>query len=839
MLLTELKERQKAVISKIRGRSPFRKRVFEMGFVPGKEVTSIRKTPFKGPSEYSVMGSYVVLRYNEAELIECDTADPTEGAEGSYGTIEAGNPLKKPDTGRSKIKIALVGNPISGKTSLFNLLTGSHERVGNYSGVTVEPQEKVLEYNGYRLQMVDLPGTYSLGSGSQVNRVIRDFIHKELPDVVVNVVDATNLERNLLLTTDLIDLDVQLLMALNMHDSLLKSGDRFDHHAFGQITGVPVIPVDAVHGKGKTDLLEAVIALYSGNHPDSRHVHINYGEEVELSIRRVQTAIRIPENAFLTDRFSTRFLSIQLLNKDEIARSRVNGAMNHDEILKRAEEESARLQKTYGQSIEEVISDAKFSFISGALRETYKAVVRERRKISDRIDAIVMNKVLAFPIFIGLMWLMFASAFKLGEYPMHWIEAGVMHVSSWVERLLSAGILRDLLVDGIISGVGGVLIFLPNILILYFFIALMEDTGYMSRAVFLMDRIMHKMGLHGKSFIPLVMGFGCNVPAILSTRMLENRNERLITILINPFISCNARLPVYVLFISAFFPESSGTVLFGIYALGVVVAVLTAFLLRKTFFKKAPQPFVMELPPYRVPGGKTLMMHMWRRSAQYLKKIGGVILIASVIFWTLSYFPRNSEPVKETQKAYRQVSKDFDQRIAQAGLTDSAQVLKIQQERTDTLNQMLLREKREQKEYSYLGRIGRFIEPVIRPLGFDWRIGISIISGIPAKEIIVSSLSILYQADDHSGPAHHTLVGKLRAAGMRDEEGRTTGGITPLIALSFMIFVLLYLPCIGTLTAIIRESGSWKWGAFMIVYSFAIAWILSFIVYQTGTLMGY
>ena len=826
------------MVSRIRGRSSFRKRVVEMGFVPGKEVKTIRKAAFRGPVEFTILGSYVVLRYDEAELIEVDLYDEaTAPPPGEYGTFRDAETGHSTPAGRKEITVALIGNPIAGKTSMFNMINGSHERVGNYSGVTVEPVARELEYRGYRIRLVDLPGTYSLGSDQPVNRVIRDYIFREIPDVVINVVDATNLERNLFLTTDLIDMDIRLVMALNMSEALEMSGDRFDDVAFGKITGVPVVAVDAVHDKGRNALLDAVLEMYAGNHPDSRHIHINYGGEVEQSIHRVQSALRIPENAFLTDRYSSRFLAIRLLNRDNIAFDRISACPNKNEIEAMVSEEIQRLQTCYTASSESVISDAKFGFIAGALKETFHPAAREKRKVSDSIDAVLMHKYFGFPIFIFLMWLMFWATFKLGEYPMHWIEHGVAWLSGLVLDLMQAGMLRDLLVDGLISGMGGVIVFLPNILILYFFIALMEDTGYMSRAVFLMDRLMHKIGLHGKSFIPLVMGFGCNVPAILASRMLENRNERLITILINPFISCNARLPVYVLFISAFFPSYSGTMLFGIYALGILVAILTALVLRKTFFRESPQPFVMELPPYRMPTRKALLMHMWRRSQQYLRKIGGVILIASVLFWALSYFPRNPEATKPVKMEIAALTTTYDQRLAELQPADSLAFNNISAEKYEALHALQLREKREQREHSMLGSIGRFIEPVIRPLGFDWRIGISIISGIPAKEIIVSSLSILYQVDDEKG-AEATLVQKLRASGAV-AEGQGGGGLTPLVALSFVVFVLLYLPCIGTLAAISRESGSWKWGAFMLIYSFSIAWLLSFAVYQLGSLMGF
>lgn len=839
MLLTGLVEGQKGIITKIKGRLSFRKRIMEMGFVPGKEVGLVRKAPFKGPVEFSIVGSFVVLRFSEAELIEVKV-DKGYNADvsGDFAATFEGKGMRKLHAVLNKeINVVFIGNPISGKTSLFNMLTGAHEKVGNYGGVTIEPISRIVCHEGYNIRMVDLPGTYSIGSEENVNRIIRDYIYTEVPDIVINVVDATNLERNLFLTTELIDMDVRLVVALNMYDALSQSNDTFDHLAFSKITGVPVVPVSAALNQGKSELISAIIAMYTDSHPDYRHVHIHYGAEVERALRSVQTLIRIPENAILTDRYSSRFLALRLLNKDKIAAKRLEHCANRSEILAQVDEEVQRLEREYSQSSENIITDAKYGFVAGALKETFKVSAHNKRKVSERIDAILMHKVFGFPIFLALMWLMFVSTFKLGAYPMHWIEVGVAWISKGVLLVMAPGMLRDLIVDGVISGMGGVLVFLPNILILYFFIALMEDTGYMSRAVFIMDRIMHKIGLHGKSFIPLVMGFGCNVPAILASRMLENRNERLVTILINPFISCNARLPVYILFISAFFPNQSGTMLFGIYALGIAVAILTALLLRKTFFRKAPQAFVMELPPYRMPSQKVLLMHMWRRSAQYLKKIGGVILIASVIFWALSYFPRNPLLSKDYNAESIKVAMLADQQIAMLDLNDSLGQQKLQHEKEAALHALALEQRSDIKEHSYLGMIGHFIEPVIRPLGFDWRIGISIISGIPAKEIVVSSLSILYHVDEADENQNASLAGKLKS--FDSGKGDGSGAITPLIALSFMIFILLYLPCIGTITAISRETGSWKWGAFMVVYSFSVAWLLSFIVYQVGSLLGY
>lgn len=841
MSLTELGQGQTGVIIKIKGRLNFRKRIMEMGFVVGKEVVVVRRTPFHGPAEYTIVGSHVVLRNSEAELIEVEIFDLGKTyVNGSYSGTFEGDLVKENDKqGSRTISVALIGNPISGKTSLFNLLTGSFEKVGNYSGVTVEPIERIINYKGFKFRLIDLPGTYSIGSEEHINKIIRDFIYNELPDVVINVVNATNLERNLFLTTDLIDMDVRLVMALNMYDEFVLSKDKFNHMSFGTLTGIPVVPVSATHGEGKPELLDMIINVFNENHPDQRHIHINYGEEIERAIRAVQSMIWLPENSFLTDRFSSRFLALRLLQKDEIAENRIDRCINKDEILSVTTTEIQRIEKAHNNTIDSIITEVKYGFVTGALKETYVAAATRKRHFSEKIDSVLLHKVFGFPVFIGIMWLMFASTFKLGHYPMTWIEFGVGLVSAHLTEWLPAGMLRDLLVNGVVSGMGGVLVFLPNILILYFFISLMEDTGYMSRAVFLMDRLMHKIGLHGKSFIPLIMGFGCNVPAILSSRILENRNERLVTILINPFISCNARLPVYILFISAFFPDYSATVLFSIYALGVILAIVTALLLKKTIFRKPSQPFVMELPPYRLPSRKTILMHMWKRSSQYLKKIGGVILIASVIFWALSYFPIKPKLSKDYNKLTSEITSGYEIKADKIPVSDTGSLRKLETEQKKVVHDLETEKKSEMREKSYLGQIGHFIEPVIRPLGFDWRIGISILSGIPAKEIIVSSLSILYKVDENDKDQSVSLVNKLKTAGNGINSGGAGNPITPLVALSFMIFVLLYLPCIGTLTAIVRESGNWKWGAFTVIYTFSVAWLMSFLVYQAGTLLGF
>ncbi|MBU1719202.1 MAG: ferrous iron transport protein B [Bacteroidetes bacterium] len=830
MELAKLEEGKTGIILKVKGRGAFRKRLMEMGFVVGKAITVIKKAPFHGPVELSVMGTRIILRHEQAELIEVtDKEDLIPGLDAS-GTFD-NEPYVRLAEKKGLISVALLGNPTSGKTSLFNHMTGLHEKVGNYGGVTVESKNVTFISEGTSYSVTDLPGTYSTTAFMISDSNVRDFILNEHPDILVNVIDAANLERSLYLTTELIDMDQKVVIALNVFGDSHDLLSHLDTDHLSLIMGIPIVAVDAGKGTGISELYRTVKQVHDDNHPHLRHIHIYYGQEIEEGIKKVQAAIRIPENQHITDFISSRFLAIKLLEKDVIARERIAICKNTEKIIEVAASESDRIKRTFAVNAENIITEARYGFINGALKETLKANVNDRFRKSEVIDSFFTHKFFGLPIFLFFMWLMFYTTFTVGSYPMSWIENGVDLLSSTVASAMNEGMLKDLLVDGIISGTGGVLVFLPNILILFFFISLMEDTGYMSRAVFIMDKAMHRIGLHGKSFIPLVMGFGCNVPAIMSTRILENRTDRIITILINPFISCNARLPVYILFITAFFPDYPGLMLFIIYLTGILVAVSTAILLRKTIFRQKELPFVMELPPYRAPSANSILRHMWEKGGQYLKKIGGVILIASVIFWTLSYFPRDVEYARDYDKWTREVTNSFNNRIAAIGTAFPDSIATLKTEHELVLQNIRLTKGAEHAEKSYIGRIGKTIEPLIAPLGFDWKIGVSIISGIPAKEIIVSTMGVLFQANDEHGA---DLVTKIR------EQRHTSPGMegqplfTPLIAFTFMIFVLLYFPCIGTISSISREAGSWKWGLFSVIYTFTLAWLVSFLVYRIG-----
>jgi len=811
--LYDLNEGEEGIILKIKGRGQFRQRLSEMGFVVGKKAMLIKKAPLGDPIEYKIMGYHISLRSSEAQLIEIDTDPSIREFQSSNGVLFSEDENSTWIEKTRHIQVALVGNPNSGKTTLFNYASGSKEKVGNYAGVTVDSKEATYKQSGYTFSLVDLPGTYSIKSYSPEEIYLRNFIFDNKPDIVVNIVDASNLERNLYLTSQLIDMGVQVVIALNMYDELEKKGDVLDHVSLGKLLGVPIVPTISSRGKGIKELFDKIIEVYEVRDPVVRHIHINYGTEIENSICAIQSRIKIDENRSFTNIISARYLAIELLENDKEFSKNITRCVNSDEIISIGKKEYSRLEKLYSDPVETVITDLRYGFISGALRETLRIGKVERLRKTRMIDNYLTHKYLGIPIFAFFMWLTFFTTFKLGGYPKSWMESGFNYLSQFISGQLPPGVVRDFLVEAIIGGVGGVTVFLPNIIILFLFISFMEDTGYMARAVFIMDKLMHKIGLHGKSFIPLFMGFGCNVPAIMATRIIESRRDRLITMLITPFMSCSARLPVYILFISAFFPKNQGLVLFFLYMLGALFAILSALFLKRVFFREAEIPFVMELPPYRIPTIRSVLKHVWFRTGLYFKKIGGIILIASVIVWVLSNFPRN-------------FSHDYSGEIAaiqKSGMTAS--------KADESVNRIISERKREMHSNSFIGIIGKSLDPVMRPLGFDWQLSVSILSGLAAKEVVVSTLGVIFQADGSSG--NSSLVEKIRS--QQDPNGKAT--FTPLIAFSFMLFILTYFPCIGVVAAIRRESGSWKWAVFTIFYTTGIAWLLSFSVYQIGSLL--
>lgn len=824
MFLSDLKTGEIGVIVKVNGSGAFRKRILEMGFIKGKAIKVILNAPLKDPIKYKIMDYEVSLRRSEAKLIEViypkdkvekkSLVEEKYSFENNYDCEEC--VLKKAPNGTKQITIALVGNPNAGKTSLFNIASGSHEHVGNYGGVTVDSKEGNFKHNGYQIKIVDLPGTYSISAYTPEELYVRKFLIEEKPDVVINVIAASNLERNLYLTTELIDMEVPMVIDLNMYDELRESGSEFDHIKLSKLLGIPIVPTVCRSGMGIPDLFDAVIRVYENKEPVVRRIKIYYGHTIENAISK--TNILLDKEKGIDRIFPTRYLSIKLLEKDvEITKYIKHVYQTADQILQATSQEVKNIESTLQEDTESAITNARYGFVAGGLKETFK----EKLKESDAtrvIDAIVTNKYLGFPLFFIFMWVMFECTFRLGDYPMGWIESAVEWLGNIIRGYMPDGILKDLIVDGIIGGVGGVIVFLPNIVILYAFISFMEDSGYMSRAAFIMDKVMHKMGLHGKSFIPLIMGFGCNVPAILATRTIESRNSRMITMLINPFMSCSARLPVYLLFVGVFFQSHAGLALFSLYIIGILLAVISARLFKRFLFAGEDAPFVMELPPYRMPTIKSVCRHMWDKSRQYLRKMGGVILIASIIIWFLGYFPQNNFENQEIDSRIEQIEENYTN-----GLIS-------EEVKTEQIDEQEALKMTDHTEYSYIGRLGKFIEPVMRPLGFDWKIGVSLLTGSAAKEVVVSTLAVLYtgNADEDQSSLQERLLSSTNPDG--------TPTFTPLVVVSLLLFILIYFPCIATIAAIKEESGSWKWGLFSIVYTTLLAWLISFSVFQIGSL---
>ena len=821
MRLSELRTGEKGVIVKVLGHGGFRKRIVEMGFIKGKTVEVILNAPLKDPIKYRLLGYEISLRRQEADMIEVVSEQEARTMQNPYhGSITEDVPVPESELvalakgKRRTINVALVGNPNCGKTSLFNIASGAHEHVGNYSGVTVDAKEGFFDFQGYHFRIVDLPGTYSLSAYTPEELYVRKHIIEETPDVIINVVDSSNLERNFYLTTQLIDMNVRMVIALNMYDELEASGNKLDYTQLSQLIGVPMVPTVCRRGEGVDKLFHVIIGIYEGGDflsqkgeirseiledlrdwhktyvPDHefgshkeeedarprgymRHIHINHGPELERSIEEVKKAIS--QNEDIRHKYSTRFLSIKLLENDKEIENFISTLPNGKEIIAIRNKETLRIRKVMNEDSEQAITDAKYGFITGALKETFTDNHLEKEQTTRVIDSIVTHRIWGYPIFFLFLYIMFEGTFVLGDYPMQGIEWLVDQLGNLIRNNMTEGPLKDLLIDGIIGGVGGVIVFLPNILILYFFISILEDSGYMARAAFIMDKIMHRMGLHGKSFIPLIMGFGCNVPAIMATRTIEDRKSRLITMLVNPLMSCSARLPIYLVMIGAFFPNCASFMLLCIYTAGILLAVIMARIFSKFLVKGEDSPFVMELPPYRMPTSKSIMRHTWEKGAQYLKKMGGIIMIASIIIWFLGYYPQHD--------AYESVA--------------------------------------EQQKNSYIGQIGKAIEPVIKPLGFDWKLGIGLISGVGAKELVVSTLGVLY-----------TNEGDVENVNLSNRIP-----ITPLVALAYMLFVLIYFPCIATFAAIKQESGSWKWAIFTAGYTTGLAWLIAFTVFQIGSLI--
>ncbi|MBD5328555.1 MAG: ferrous iron transport protein B [Bacteroides sp.] len=808
MRLSELKPGQTGVITKILGHGAFRKRVMEMGFVKGREVSMILNAPLQDPVKYALMDYEVSLRKAEADLVEVQLLEEWVNARIiTDAHTEAHDDIEMKNLRHDKIiNVALIGNPNCGKTSLFNKVSGAREHVGNYAGVTVDAKEGVIHYKGYLLKIVDLPGTYSLSAYSPEELYVMRYLRAETPDVIINVVVGSNLERNLYLTTELIDMNRSMVIDLNMYDELEKSGAKLDYKLLGKMLGVPIVPTVASTGKGVNDLLDTVIDVYEMRSQDTRHIHVLMRPEIESAVKLLKDEFK--KDRSIAHHFSPRFLAIKFLEKDPEVEEILRPYPDYEKWVEIRKTQNEKITKSLNEDITSAIAAEKYGFIQGALKETMTDGMAKEEKSTKIIDTFVTNKLFGFPIFFAIMWLMFWATFEIGSYPMEWIESLVSWISGIIGEKMNDGPLKDLILDGIIGGVGGVIVFLPNILILYTFISFMEDSGYMARVAFIMDKLMHRMGLHGKSFIPLVMGFGCNVPAIMSTRIIESKSSRLITILINPFMSCSARIPIYVLLVGAFFPHYGAWVFVGLYMLGVLVAILTAKLMRKFWLKVDETPFVMELPPYRMPTFKATMRNMWSKAEQYLKKMGGLILFASIVIWALSYFPRYEEnDIPESFKT-ETLSEMPSDRLAELG-----------EEKT---NELILNEY--QQSHSILGHIGKWVEPVMRPMELGWKTCVSLLAGAAAKEVVVSTLGVLYVGEDDAD----MLSDRLSTPSLITEKAP----FTPASALAFMVFVLLYFPCIATLAAISKETGSWKYPLFSVCYNTGLAWIFAFITFR-------
>lgn len=796
MRLSELHTGEKGVIVKVLYHGGFRKRIVEMGFVTGKEITVLLNAPLQDPVKYLIMGYEVSMRRDEADMIEVVSSQDIQKVQNQQevqdllldcGKEEAMYEMAKKK--RHHIDVALVGNPNCGKTSLFNYVSGAHERVGNYSGVTVDAKEGIAYFEDYEFHIVDLPGTYSLSAYSPEELYVRKQIVNHTPDVILNVLDASNLERNLYLTTQLIDMHLRMVCALNMFDEAEKRGDSIDHKSLGNLLAIPMVPTVFKSGRGVQELFHTIIEIYEGKIKEG-HIHINHGKYIEKGIEDVRDLLYTDEG--VKRRYSTRFVAIKLLEGDSQIEEYARTLPHAEEIFAVRDNAAKEIEQELKTDAETAIMDAKYGFINGALQETEYGIgaKQDTYEVTHLIDHVITHKYLGFPLFFAVIFLMFEVTFTIGQYPADWIEEAVAWFGNYVSTYMPDGPLKDMTVDGIIGGVGSVIVFLPQILILYTFISFMEDSGYMARAAFIMDKPMHKMGLHGKSFIPLIMGFGCNVPAIMATRTVESRRSRLITMLIMPFVSCSARLPIYIMIVGAFFAvEYQAFILICIYATGILTAIVASRILSRFLVKGEDTPFVMELPPYRFPTAKAILRHTWEKGKQYLKKMGGIILVASIIVWALGYFPRTPEGTPLSQH----------------------------------------------QEQSYIGRIGKAIEPVFYAQGFNWKLDVGLVAGVGAKEIVASTIGVLYSGDSSFGDDEEVVSGDTKYNVLRQK--MEAEGITALSAVAFLLFVLLYFPCTAAIIAIKNESGSWWWAVFAIVYTTAVAWIVSALVYRIGLLI--
>jgi ferrous iron transport protein B len=751
--------------------------------------------------------------------------------------------------------IAVAGNPNCGKTTIFNALTGARQRVGNWPGVTVEKKSGHYNYSDITFDVIDLPGTYSLAAFSAEETVVRQYLEQDEAQVVVNIIDASNLERNLFLTTQLIELGKPLVIVLNMMDMAEEKGLKIDADTLATLLGAPVVPVVGRTGEGIDILKEKILRVSTEISMKSRAIDINYPRDIELEIEKLTKLVLSND----VSQKHSRWTSIKLLESDKQTRDEVRLYTNGTAILDQAKLAIDRIEVLFKDTGRAVISHARYGFIQGALRECVVESVVDSADYSRQIDRVITNRWLGLPIFGLFMWLMFKLTYDLGSIPMDWIDSGLAALMNFISGLVPESMFASLLVDGVIGGVGAIAVFLPNIFILFFIIALLEDSGYMARVAFIMDRVMHNIGLHGKAFIPMIMGFGCNVPAIMGTRILESRRDRILTVLINPFMSCSARLPVYVLVAGAFFPDNAATVIFSMYVLGIVAAIGSGKLFSRTILKGMSRPFVLELPPYQRPTLRSLILHTWERGYLFIQKMGTVILIGSIIVWVLGYFPRDVQTERDYQKEREVLVENYDYEFMHLGSkfkqsvqkdrreyhsemveyesSASYQELYLQFQRlqdelknkeTQELNRLRQQEIGDITEQKWIGRLGKIFEPIVAPLGFTWRESVALITGFVAKEIVVSTYGVLFGVGEDVDEASQGVISGLRSSGM-----------TPLVALSFLVFTLLYTPCLATVAAIKRETGTWAYTLFSIAYSLGLAYTLAFGVTYFGRMFNW
>jgi len=813
MSLSDMRVGDKGKIRAITATDEIRRRLLDMGLVQGVKFKVVRVAPLGDPIVIKVKGFHLSLRLREASHIIVKHKGHESNNDPVREPLQLYSPLpivpKKEITKNKKITVALLGNPNSGKTSIFNTLVGTTQKVGNFTGVTVEKCEGTVKYNGYKINVIDLPGTYSLTAYSPEEVIARNYIIEERPDIVVDVVDGTNLERNLFLTTQLMELEVDVLVALNMYDEVEKQNIKVELPQLEKLLGSHIIPTSAVKKQGIDSLLDHIVQLYEGKITISKN-KMTYSSYMEEKIDAISSLLATDKE--LCKAYHPRWLAIKLWENDQLVYEVVKERAVWLKVEKKLVDSITDYDRMFKTDHELVITEDRHAFVKGAMLETVTLPQDTKKTMTDYVDGILINRILGLPLFLGIMWLIFQLTFTLGEAPMGWIESLFELIGQGAVTIIPEGLLQSVVVDGIIAGVGGVLVFLPNIMLLFFGISVLEGTGYMARAAFVIDKIMHMAGLHGKSFIPMITGFGCSVPAFMACRTLKSKPDRITTMMVIPFMSCGAKLPVHILIISAFFtPEQAGNVLFGVYVFGIVVAILSARLLKKVLFQDDSEPFVMELPPYRMPTLNSLLLQMMHKAKMYLRKAGTVILTASIIIWAASNFPQSEE-----------ITQNYG---AQKASVINSQTL-TEEKKTQKIAELEHAELSKQLEYSVAGRLGKFVEPVIRPLGFDWQIGLALTAGLAAKEIVVATLGTIYslgEVDEES----EDLATRIR----------NNPQYSVAMGLALMVFVLLYVPCLAATAVFHKEAGAWKWTGIYVAFSMTIAWVLSFVVYRIGLMV--